>query len=219
MVGFDRKGRHIMTRYYLDTEFNGMGGDLISMALVEEGNTRLLYLATDCLNPVPWVLENVLPVINTREVRPIRVKPDQFASEIQRFLARDSDPVIIADWPDDIKYFCQCLIVGPGQMIDIPAISFEVIRVDAYPTKLHGAVQHNALWDALALRFAVVQDRIAGNARLTAEQKALVQFVRATDWINPEDAGLKSAREKAADLMPELRDNRNIQELYQRVLG
>ncbi len=29
---------------------------------------------------------------------------------------------------------------------------FEMHRVDAYPTMLPGAVQHNAYWDAMALR-------------------------------------------------------------------
>lgn len=37
-------------------------------------------------------------------------------------------------------------------MVAIPHLTFEVIRVDAYPTTLEGAVQHNAWWDAMALR-------------------------------------------------------------------
>jgi hypothetical protein len=38
-------------------------------------------------------------------------------------------------------------------MINVrPSIKFEMHRVDAYPTTLPGAVQHNAYWDAMALR-------------------------------------------------------------------
>jgi hypothetical protein len=40
----------------------------------------------------------------------------------------------------------------PGMMINIPRLSFEMFREDAYPTTLEGAVQHNAWWDAMALR-------------------------------------------------------------------
>lgn len=36
--------------------------------------------------------------------------------------------------------------------VNIPALTFEIFRVDSYPTELPEAVQHNALWDARALR-------------------------------------------------------------------
>ena len=75
-----------------------------------------------------------------------------FPTLVEEFLAGDEGPVIVVDWPDDIRYFCETIIVGPGKMIDIPGLTFEVFRVDAYPTDLPGAVQHNALWDARALR-------------------------------------------------------------------
>lgn len=60
-------------------------------------------------------------------------------------------PTLFADWPDDIRYFCQALITAPGEMVNIPRLTFHIVRVDAYPTTLEGAVQHNALWDARAL--------------------------------------------------------------------
>jgi hypothetical protein len=34
-------------------------------------------------------------------------------------------------------------------------MTFEVHNVDCYPTALEGAVQHNAWWDAMALRAAL----------------------------------------------------------------
>ena len=33
---------------------------------------------------------------------------------------------IIADWPCDIKYFCEALIVGPGTRVNTPPLSFEI---------------------------------------------------------------------------------------------
>ena len=142
-------------RYFLDTEFNGMGGKLISLAFVSEDD-RHLYLATGCQDPIPWVAENVMTKIAVPGARPIYVHPHQFATSIQRFLSGDPDPVMVSDWPDDIKYFCECLITGPGQMINLRSIKFELKRVDAYPTDMPGAIQHNALWDARALRHLIM---------------------------------------------------------------
>ena len=145
-------------RYYLDTEFNGFGGELISLALVREDG-KSLYL----VYPVPmerydfWVQKNVVPILWDIP-SPLPGMAYKFVSEkegafkIQTFLHGDPNPVIVTDWPDDISYFCQAIITGPGSMINIPQLSFDMVRVDAYPTTLEGAVQHNAWWDAMALR-------------------------------------------------------------------
>lgn len=140
-----------MTRYYLDTEFNGSGGDLISLALVGEAGGEL-YISLRCPNPVAWVAENVIPIVDCEGAEPVEIDPGDIGLIIANFLAGDTQPDIIADWPDDIRYFCQAVITGPGEMVNIPRLQFQVIRVDAYPTRLPGAVQHNALWDARALR-------------------------------------------------------------------
>lgn len=138
-------------RYFLDTEFNEFDGDLISLALVCDDG-RELYLATDCQSPGEWVAGNVIPIIECDGSAPQWIQPEHFGHFITAFTAGDDNRVIIADWPDDIRYFCQALILGPGQMVAIPRLTFALIRVDAYPTTLAGAVQHNALWDARALR-------------------------------------------------------------------
>lgn len=142
-------------RYFLDTEFDGFGGPLISLALVSEVG-GCLYLATACDDPTEWVRDNVMPIVTAPGADPLLVEPDQFGRLIATFLRGDPNPVIIADWPDDIRYFCQALIVGPGQMVNIPALQFVMTRVDSYPTDLEGAVQHNALWDARALRHCLL---------------------------------------------------------------
>jgi hypothetical protein len=146
-----------VSHYFLDTEYNEFGGDLISLALVSEEGDRELYVATGCDNPGAWVEENVLPIVNCKGAIPIFIKPDQFGRAIRLFLKRDNFPTIIVDWPDDISYFCRALITGPGEMVNIGCLRFHMQRVDAYPTDLPGAVQHNALWDARALRTRFVQ--------------------------------------------------------------
>ena len=142
--------------YFLDTEFNGMGGDLISLALVRDDGLEF-YLATRLMSkPVPWVSDNVIPIVKCLGARPVMCSAEAFGTAIMSFLFNDRDPVIIADWPDDIAYFCKALIVGPGKMVNITSLRFELIRVDAYPTTLAGAVQHNALWDARVLRHKLI---------------------------------------------------------------
>ena len=145
-------------RYYLDCEFNGYRGRLLSMALVRDDGEEL-YLVASPFPPIgcePWVAENVVPVVFPDGMRcngkVMTISLKVFPTLVEEFLAGDEGPVIVVDWPDDIRYFCETIIVGPGKMIDIPGLTFEVFRVDAYPTDLPGAVQHNALWDARALR-------------------------------------------------------------------
>jgi hypothetical protein len=150
-------------KYFLDTEFNGFGGALMSLALVREDGVSF-YAVTDLPHPIdPWVEANVVPILfNVDHARGIQGwynGPENghrhylcLGESIATFLKGDPAPHVVADWPDDIRYLCAEMITGPGEMVDIPAITFEVARVDAYPTTLAGAIQHNAWWDAMALR-------------------------------------------------------------------
>lgn len=148
-------------KYYIDCEFDGLNGPLLSMALVSETG-KSMYAITDYVPRDPWVIANVVPHLYVVDAERISgplicdANPAELADAIQTFLAPDADPHVIADWPDDIKYFCQYVITGPGQMIDVPGLKMSVKRVDAYPTTLKGAVQHNAWWDAMALRHLFV---------------------------------------------------------------
>lgn len=145
-------------RYFLDTEFNGFGGELISLALVREDGDSLYLVYPEPLDRYDvWVQKNVMPILwdipSPLPGMAYQLESRQDAAfRIQEFLQGDLNPVIITDWPDDIKYFCQAIITGPGSMINIPQLSFQMVRVDAYPTILEGAVQHNSWWDARALR-------------------------------------------------------------------
>lgn len=150
--------------YFLDCEFNGYQGELISLGLVREDGEGLYLLYPKLHKYTEWVAKHVMPILLTvpddlsvqlarRSSAPfVYGKYPSSAHYLEQFFAGDKNPHVITDWPDDIKYFCEELIVSPGKMIDIPRISFEVIRVDAWPTIIPHAVQHNAYWDACALR-------------------------------------------------------------------
>lgn len=140
-------------KYYIDTEFNSYRGELISMAIVrEDGRSLYLVLPFDEDKLDPWVLENVVPVLTDSPEPPQRVTLQQAPFLVEHFLSGDEDVHLVADWPTDHQHFCHLIEHGPGDMIFLPHLTMEVVRVDAYPTVLQEAVQHNAWWDAVALR-------------------------------------------------------------------
>lgn len=143
-----------MSVYYLDCEFNSFGGDLISIALVREDG-KAISLVVGCDDPHPWVAENVMPILFS-DPHSRKVAKADIPNELLAFFRGDPQPHIISDWPDDIKYFCECLVPSPGYMIAIPGVICQVVRVNAYPSNLDGAIQHNAYWDAAALRHMFV---------------------------------------------------------------
>lgn len=129
-------------RLWIDTEFNSYQGELISLALVA-ADGREYYESLGCKNPHPWVAENVMPVIG-KEPIPRR----QAQLFLQGWLAQFPSVHIVADWPDDITYFCAFLITGPGMRLDTPALTMEIRRdLDAV-----SKIPHNALEDARAMR-------------------------------------------------------------------
>ena len=128
----------------------------MSLALVREDGESLYLVYEHSGSIEPWVEQNVMPhlyKIPNPKINAYAVSNSNGgASKIAKFLNGDTMPVIITDWPDDIKYFCQALITGPGMMVNIPQLAFNMIRVDAYPTTLENAIQHHSWWDAMALR-------------------------------------------------------------------
>lgn len=101
-------------RIFIDTEFNGWQGELISLALVAE-DAKEFYEVLGCRAPIPWVQENVMPVLNKDQIL-LRT----FQNKLDKWLSKFTYVELIADWPDDIKHFCEVLITGPGQYIRTP---------------------------------------------------------------------------------------------------
>lgn len=143
-------------RYFIDCEFDGHNGPLLSMAMVAEGGHSLLVTTNaDVLDP--WVRHNVLPILGRGDADMIALnqRPVDVGTWLRRFLGDDDDLTIIADSPVDIGRFCQAISTGEHggwASADYSHMTFEVHNVDCYPTTLPGAVQHNAWWDAMALR-------------------------------------------------------------------
>jgi len=141
-------------RYFLDTEFNGFGGDLLSLALVPEDGDQDYYVVIPFEGAWhPWVEKHVVPYLES--VPPMllnRLDRVAAAHDVAAYLANDPDPVIVADWPEDIALFCRLLLLGETEIVDIRHMRFEFHRTPGFSTARNSRVPHNALHDARALR-------------------------------------------------------------------
>lgn len=141
-------------RYFLDTEYNGTCGALLSLALVPDDGDEL-YLTFKVEEPLAeWVERHVLPYLDSVPVQLAcpRLSRADAAHALERYLRHDEDTVIIADWPEDVAQFCNLLVTGPGDMVDLRHLTFRLLPLSNFSTAANSKVPHNALHDARALR-------------------------------------------------------------------
>ncbi len=141
-------------RYFLDTEFNGFGGALLSLALVPEDGQEF-YVTLECDDPVfPWVERNVVPYLDKVPVGLVapRLTRREAAEALAAYLSTDPEPELVADWPEDVTQFCSLLMIGPGLMVPVPPLTFRLVPLQGFSTAANSAVPHNALHDARSLR-------------------------------------------------------------------
>lgn len=141
-------------RYFLDTEFDGVGGRLISLALVPEDGGEEFYVVIAGEAEVPWVQRHVMPFLDMvpEPLKLPHMSRADAADAVARWLAHDDRIEIVADWPEDIAQFSMLLITGPGDMVAIGGITFRMVRIGGFSTAANSEVPHNALHDARSLR-------------------------------------------------------------------
>lgn len=133
-------------RLYLDTEFNGFGGELISLALVSEDGREWYEVLPVPRIPHPWVQEHVIPKIGK-----LPIEGWEFRESLCAFLRQFDGAEIIADWPADFEHLC-------NHMTGIGAELGCRLAIECRMTLLRGSPDispedpHNALSDARALR-------------------------------------------------------------------
>ena len=132
-------------KLFLDCEFNGFGGELISMALVDE-NERYFYEVLPCINPTAWVLDNVIPILNKQTI-----DLKEFKENLFNFLNHYETIHIVADWPEDFSLFLTTLMLQQGVCMTTPKLTMELWESDANLT-ICSKIPHNALQDAFALK-------------------------------------------------------------------
>jgi len=155
-------------RYFLDTEYNGFGGQLLSLALVPEDGSEEFYVTLECDAPLePWVERHVIPFLDMvpEAFRTPRIERGAAAEALGAWLAREYETQvlirypetvaaleIIADWPEDLAHVAMLLVTGPGRMVPVPPLSLHLLPLGGFSTAANSAVPHNALHDARALR-------------------------------------------------------------------
>ena len=132
-------------KLFLDCEFNGFGGELISMALVDE-NEKYFYEVLPCMNPTSWVFNNVIPILNKQAIDLKKFKKNLF-----NFLNHYETIHIVADWPEDFSLFQTTLMLQQGVCMTTPKLTMELWESDTNLT-IDSEIPHNALQDAFALK-------------------------------------------------------------------
>jgi hypothetical protein len=141
-------------RYFLDTEYNGIAGALLSLALVPDDGEEL-YITLKTEEPIlAWVQDHVIPYLDMVPHQLVWPRLDRAsaADALERYLRHDESPLIVADWPEDVAQFCNLMVTGQGDMIDLRDVTFRLLPLSNFSTAANSEVPHNALHDARALR-------------------------------------------------------------------
>lgn len=111
------------TTICIDCEWNGPDGELISMALCALDGSEF-YEVLECSNPVEWVAEHVIPVLNKKFIGRC-----DFTNKLYKFLSSFDSIHIVADRPEDIARFCYALITGSGTWVNTPPLTMQILRI------------------------------------------------------------------------------------------
>jgi hypothetical protein len=136
-----------VTTLFLDTEFNGLHGELISMALVSaDGRVFYEVLDTSEMDIDLFVAEHVLPKLDQEPVTYL-----ELCRVLVAFLRQFSDVEVVADWPADFEHLCRAMTQGAvstGKWDVLVELSMRLVTTP----KLSPTRPHNAVSDAIALR-------------------------------------------------------------------
>lgn len=127
---------------YLDTEFNGHGGELISMALAADDGQHWYQVMPEPRIWNEWCYENVFPHLGQPPV-----DPDFFRASLRAYLEARPGCRIYADWPGDFGHLI-ALMCGPKYETSW-SIPCEMVLLRG--TEPEPEIPHNALSDSVAL--------------------------------------------------------------------
>jgi len=134
-------------KLFVDTEFNGLGGYLISMALVSEAGHEWYETLPLPADVNPWVREHVVPLLNKAPIE----RPD-FIDSLGRWLGRFADDIeIIGDWPADFEHLSDLMAHYGAQHDFTMPFEYRMRFIKGSPD-IKPETPHNALSDARALR-------------------------------------------------------------------
>lgn len=126
---------------FLDTEFNGHGGELISLAITSTTGEEFYGVLPMPSKVHPWVQEHVVPYL-MKDAEPHHV----FRARLATFLQLHQPGPIFADWPEDFIHLLWAITEPNGARVHVELDMRLIHSGDVKP-----AVPHNALSDARAL--------------------------------------------------------------------
>lgn len=133
---------------YLDTEFDGHGGALVSLALAGDDSSRWYGIfAAHCGDP--WVAEHVAPRLYAMKPT-ISGDVSVLRFSLREYLKSREDCTIWADWPADFEYLMSVMRGDHySESFMIPCTMRLIVTPVGEPQP---TIPHNALSDAVALR-------------------------------------------------------------------
>lgn len=140
-----------MGRLYLDCEFNGHGGDLISLAIADP-NGKNWYGVLPLPSVVhPWVAAHVVPYLFSVPSQQFggeqAIEPALFRMSLHEYLLSRSGSIIYADWPGDFAHLMRGMEGSSYEQSWIVDVGMQLLA-ESEPKP---EVPHNALSDAIAL--------------------------------------------------------------------
>lgn len=148
-------------RYYVDTEFNGNGGQLLSIALVRQDGLRFYAELPVHELVVPWCKEHVMPLMRGGECLMDRATATK---RMRKFLEKDPGPLItfVVDWPEDLLHVMAMLLRDHGKRNPPERFRCVLLSLPGFNTSTASAKPHNAEDDAVALMEFVEQGILDG---------------------------------------------------------
>jgi hypothetical protein len=131
---------------YLDTEFNGFGGQLISLALVSPTGDDFYAVCPKPTLVHPWVAEHVMPHLRLQPITWHR-----FRNELADYLRRHNHAEVYADWPEDFVHLMQMICSEGGHAVNVQLSLHLIDTPDLSPCFTGSMVRHNAHDDATAM--------------------------------------------------------------------
>lgn len=143
---------------FIDAEFNGFDGTLISIAIVpEDRSAPEFYCVVEGEwqgYPNAWVTLNVIPYLGPAQPLPREHAARAVANYLgERRLQTGQLPTLVADWPADFKHLLDLFMLEtPGKMVGVTDFNMAFRSLRGFNAAELSEIPHNALSDARALR-------------------------------------------------------------------
>lgn len=130
---------------YLDTEFNGFKGNLISLGIYNtNGEHWYNELDYKLINKpiILWVIQNVIPKLEGTPIDFIK-----FQMQLCEYLNKHENEIIYADWAEDFQHLLDHIYANYGIKY-LKKLKLELITTE---DKFISKIPHHALYDAEVL--------------------------------------------------------------------